>query len=410
MDSSSYLLQSLMFEMDSASSEYYARSEALLFQSDDKPSIITMHSQSREDISGYGEAKQSTDRVDCKAEDKDNCERFALQHVKIDLEKLQHLAKNTKHDFRVFYIGQRNSYSELKIKKEHFEELLIACHVFPKVRNYIIGFGSRQREPEIGPPAITFRPLTEKGACGFESTYILRYIEFTNRDKIRPWSLRQYAVYHKYVRSGEEPCSTWILFGQWQRARTIIEDHAADGHDIKQENPFEMHMAFIDVALASWRPYLIDLHDKVYDIATDVDHASIDDKANSSIKVSMREDRMLKGLEDNTTDALVCLHATMNTLSTISTMYRHLFPPAAQLDGHGDILSIMIGEKQRETTYFCQRAEGLMAKIKSTRTMLSLLLKQRDGYNLQTQIKALQILGTEAKKENEVTRDLALGN
>jgi hypothetical protein len=81
----------------------------------------------------------------------------------IDLEpgNLRNFTKQTKHEFRVFYIRQRNSYSRLQITKELFEELLRYCHVFPRFNEYVIGFGTRNSEVEVGPLPLTFRPLCE---------------------------------------------------------------------------------------------------------------------------------------------------------------------------------------------------------------------------------------------------------
>jgi hypothetical protein len=81
----------------------------------------------------------------------------------IDLEpgSLRNFTKQTKHEFRVFYIRQRNSYSRLQITKELFEELLRYCQVFPRFNEYVIGFGARNSETEVGPLPLTFRPLCE---------------------------------------------------------------------------------------------------------------------------------------------------------------------------------------------------------------------------------------------------------
>jgi hypothetical protein len=70
----------------------------------------------------------------------------------------------TKNDFRLFYLRQRNSYSRLQVTKTDFERLLQACHVFPRFNEYIIGFGSKSSESEVGPPPLKFRPLyTSRG-------------------------------------------------------------------------------------------------------------------------------------------------------------------------------------------------------------------------------------------------------
>lgn len=67
--------------------------------------------------------------------------------------------KETKNDFRVFYIRQRHSYSRLQITKDIFELLLKACHVFPRFNEYVIGFGRKSHETEVGPPPFRYRTI-----------------------------------------------------------------------------------------------------------------------------------------------------------------------------------------------------------------------------------------------------------
>lgn len=84
-----------------------------------------------------------------------------LTIVDLEPDSMREFTKQTRHDFRVFYIRQRNSYSRLQITRALFEELLNRCHVFPRFNEYVIGFGSRDSETEVGPPPLTFRPLCE---------------------------------------------------------------------------------------------------------------------------------------------------------------------------------------------------------------------------------------------------------
>jgi hypothetical protein len=93
-----------------------------------------------------------------------------------------------------------------------------------------------------------------------ECSYILRYIEFTNRPGGKfPWSLRQFAVYHRYKPKSGRACSTWILVGTSQRTEKALDDYTRSIEDLSASNPFELHLIFIDTAIASWRPYLVHL-------------------------------------------------------------------------------------------------------------------------------------------------------
>lgn len=99
--------------------------------------------------------------------------------------------------------------------------------------------------------------------------YILRYIEYTNRPKSPPWSLRQYVVYNRYVPDCNDWCSTWILLGKSKRAEQCVDEYANNNKDLKIASPFELHVLFIDVALASWRPYIVDLNTDVKEFVND---------------------------------------------------------------------------------------------------------------------------------------------
>jgi hypothetical protein len=82
-----------------------------------------------------------------------------LTVVDLDTRNVQSFVKGTRNDFRVFYLRQRHSNSRLQITKELFEQLLRACHVFPRFNEYIIGFGLKNSDSEVGPPPLKFRPL-----------------------------------------------------------------------------------------------------------------------------------------------------------------------------------------------------------------------------------------------------------
>jgi len=62
------------------------------------------------------------------------------------------------------------------------------------------------------------------------------------------------------------PFSTWILFGSSQRTRECFDHHYNGVESPHQINPFEVHVLLLDMAVASWRPYLIDLQDTISDL------------------------------------------------------------------------------------------------------------------------------------------------
>ena len=72
---------------------------------------------------------------------------------------VENFALRTRRKFRVFYLRQRHSHSRLQITKRDFENLLMSCHVFPRFNEFVIGFGSKTTESEVGPPPLKFRPV-----------------------------------------------------------------------------------------------------------------------------------------------------------------------------------------------------------------------------------------------------------
>jgi hypothetical protein len=160
------------------------------------------------------------------------------------------------------------------------------CQVFPQFCEFLIDFRWKFRETEVGPPRIRFHPVLkpmsrEKASPGFgtivlciylprtesnsntECAYIVRFIEFTNRPEKPSWSLRQFALYHRFINDGSDWCSTWILAGSSQRTEKCFDDFFRTVHDPRNVNPFELHVIFHDLAIASWRPYLAFLHESI---------------------------------------------------------------------------------------------------------------------------------------------------
>jgi hypothetical protein len=86
--------------------------------------------------------------------------RPKLVVVNLDTDNIQSFVERTRSDFRVFYVRQRHSYSRLQITKDLFEQLLRGCRVFPRFNEYLIGFGVKHSNTEVGPPPLRFRALS----------------------------------------------------------------------------------------------------------------------------------------------------------------------------------------------------------------------------------------------------------
>jgi hypothetical protein len=61
---------------------------------------------------------------------------------------------------QIQYIRQRDSYSRLQISKDVFRVLAQGSGVFPHLLEFLIDFKWKDREIEVDPPRIKFRPTS----------------------------------------------------------------------------------------------------------------------------------------------------------------------------------------------------------------------------------------------------------
>ena len=156
--------------------------------------------------------------------------------------------------------------------------------ILPRFREFVLLFGAKSGENEIGPPQIRFRRhmanaynsehATYTGFGKFnalgcaellltapECAYALRYVELNRRKESKPWSVRQTAVYHKYEL--DQLSSTWVLIAASGSAQLHLDRYVKSSDNLATLNPFEIHLILLDTALANWRPYIVDLTEKV---------------------------------------------------------------------------------------------------------------------------------------------------
>ena len=186
------------------------------------------------------------------------------------------------------FIQQWHSYSRLRLTRMLFEDLVFTFDIFPRFRDFVLLFGNRSGENEIGPPQMRFRKLVEvtddpfdvscvgfgkhlrrepptSGSQVLECAYGLRYVELNNRkDTVEPWSIRQTVVYHKY--STQKQCSTWVFIAASNTVELRMDNYLKSVDTVVNSNPFEVHLIILDTALANWRPYVIYLTVKIMDM------------------------------------------------------------------------------------------------------------------------------------------------
>ena len=81
--------------------------------------------------------------------------KLTIDHIASN--DIETFVRQSKNDFRVVYLRQKHSFSRLQITKEAFELLLKTCRVFPRFNEYVIGFGKKSSEVEVGPPPFRYR-------------------------------------------------------------------------------------------------------------------------------------------------------------------------------------------------------------------------------------------------------------
>jgi hypothetical protein len=219
MDPTRYFERTLFYDRSPAANEHYELSAEQVFDSDYSKTAIPVCVQSHhiiergevEDRSGWNSLKLREEGSACKAKESvqasggdasddvgDSCSvlsnasstalSIAMDQRQADsgppaypgppkliFRTLEHsdieaFAYRTRHDFRVFYLQQQtHSFSRLRISKSGFETLMQSCHVFPRFNEYVTGFGRKNRESEVGPPPLKFRPLYAANDSGYRA-------------------------------------------------------------------------------------------------------------------------------------------------------------------------------------------------------------------------------------------------
>ncbi|KAF2635941.1 hypothetical protein P280DRAFT_167845 [Massarina eburnea CBS 473.64] len=349
-----------------------------------------------------------------------------LGKIDLDIENIQGFVKRTKHNFRVFYIRQRHSFSRLQITKDLFEKLLRSCHVFPRFNEYVIGLGSKNSDSEVTPPPLKYRPLRELQANnyqGYECSYLIRYVEYTNRPGGRcPYSLRQFAVYHRYKPRPSTGCSTWIIVGSSGRTEKRLDEFTHSIDDLMASNPFELHVIFLSTAIASWKPYIGDLK-KIVTRQSDKAVGVLvggSDSGSDFISIEVEDHQELKQIEDQIAELILCLDSTLDTVTTFQEMYKQFCDnyisinqaeePCRKPAYENDAIMNGLRGEAREIAQTRKIAESLLSKVQNTRTLISSLLERESGHNLNQQISALQTLEIQGQEENTIMRGLTEKN
>ncbi|MCJ1242727.1 hypothetical protein MMC14_010736 [Varicellaria rhodocarpa] len=318
-----------------------------------------------------------------------------------DPKVLSRIVQASKRRFRVCFVCQRHSYSRLQVTRDLFETLMYELSILPRFKEFVLLFGAKSGDNEIGPPHMMYRRLMtdsngvdHESCVGFECAYGLRYVESKYRSDKKSWSVRQTAVYHKYKGRGES--STWVLISASDSAHRRLDRYIKSSTNITTLNPFEIHLILLDSALENWRRYIVDLTEKITQQSDRVITASVDESAVQLLDITERQE--LKDVQDQVIDILVVLDSTSDTIESMIEKYKQFNqdcddPQGNYSDIEFDAIQSALQEKRREVFLNRKKVETLHTKVRGTISLLSDLLDLGNG-------RSLKALAEEARREN----------
>lgn len=212
-------------------------------------------------------------------------------------------------------------------------------------------------------------------------------------------------------------------------------------------NPFELHIVFLDTAIASWLPFLRDL-DKIVThqvsfITASASRGTDTYKSKKALGISvgsedetdficidLEDHQVMKGIEDQIADMILCLDSMLDTVDVFGNMYQQFrehhkeatnIVAGLQSSAYGvDAVVFGLKEKAREINHTRKIAESLLSKVQNTRTLvndfpkkhvvmekwpansikkISSLLEREEGHSLQR-------LAKQGQDENAIMRKL----
>jgi hypothetical protein len=193
-------------------------------------------------------------------------------------------------------------------------------------------------------------------------------------------------VYHKHkpeTESCANSCSTWILVGASQKTEERLDQYTRSIDNLVGSNPLELHVIFLDTAIASWRPYLVDLTEQVLYQSNKAVGISIrkEEEQRKLLSIEVEDHQKLKEIEDRTADLMLCLDSTSDTIDALEAMYdnfRHQEssvkrPSSGDPIRHSgnDAIITALREKAKEVVYTRKKTEVLLSKVQNTRTLVS---------------------------------------
>ncbi|CBX92191.1 predicted protein [Plenodomus lingam JN3] len=157
----------------------------------------------------------------------------------------------------------------IQLTRDKFDLLLQELRVAPQFKNFTVDLCSKSGDTEIGPAQL-------RGCIRLDA------------DLSKPGG-------YEYV-------------GAYPRPEDCFNEYAK-GTAVKERNPFELHVIFIDVAIASWRPYLIHLEELWIEFSDKASLTTMESKQplRNHYRVQAQDYTDLKELEDHVTNGTKAL-------------------------------------------------------------------------------------------------------
>lgn len=186
--------------------------------------------------------------------------------------------------------------------------------------------------------------------------------------------------------------------GSSARTEKRVDEFTHGIDDLMLANPFELHTVFLDTAIASWLPFLRDL-DKIVTQQVGDTIALYARRANTYkskkvlgislgsedesdfICIDFEDHQIMKGIEDQIADTILCLDSMLDTVEVFGDMYEQFrehhreepkVPDGLRISAYGtDAVVFGLKEKAREINHTRKIAGSLLSKVQNTRTLVS---------------------------------------
>ncbi|KAF2185420.1 hypothetical protein K469DRAFT_707665 [Zopfia rhizophila CBS 207.26] len=342
-----------------------------------------------------------------------------------DGDQIERLERDTYDYSQIFFIQQKRSWTNLDVTFQLFDTLMNTYKIFSDFWKCVLTFGRKFEENEFEFPgfAASYTPSSSPSdmllvkSC--EYAYMLRRVELHGRptdEGQSPWSIRQTAVYHKYVfdQNCSDDCATesksvFVLIAPSQNfERQLSGGLKLDVHQRHLVSPCKVQQLLVADSLKGWMDYMAWLEAKLKAQSDRVVFAKVGMKENNisslaDFNINFMDRQELKLLEDSVADLRIILPTLLNTVIQIRKQCQLGCSTYCVNTDHKWNCCWIVDQFDgyiRELEMHVERAHVLKDKIRSTATLLSDLLSYENAVALRNLTKETQ---NESKSMIELT-------